>query len=332
MTGHLGGGSHCWRWLRCALQTALAVASISVAVAAESPPISILPPPPAEPSLVEPASAVALIDRLPEAIDPLPAPTELVPTPADGDPQPSPTDTGPLNSDAVPPPLVWYQPGYWFGPTPWDVGIELGINGAQGTREAISFRGGGRIERKSDWSEFRAEGFYNRNKAGGVETQNNAQFDARNDWLLPDSPWTVFGLTTLLYDEFQAFDLRVTLHGGVGHQFCDGERASLRGRFGAGTSREVGGPDNTWVPEAVFGGEFKYKISDSQKFHINTEYFPKWEDYREYRVVTDAGWTIDLDEPGNTSLKLSVNDQYDSTPNGANPNLLNYSVLLLWSL
>ena len=46
----------------------------------------------------------------------------------------------------------------------------------------------------------------------------------------------------------------------------------------------------------------------------------------------DTGWEIELVQPSNLSLKISATDRYDSTPNGANPHLVNYSVLLLLKL
>jgi hypothetical protein len=48
--------------------------------------------------------------------------------------------------------------------------------------------------------------------------------------------------------------------------------------------------------------------------------------------VTDGGWEIELAKPSNLSLKISANDRFDSTPNGADPHLMNYSVLLLLKL
>ena len=83
---------------------------------------------------------------------------------------------------------------YWFDPLPWDTGIELGINGSSGTSESFSIRTGGYIKRESRFSKLDLSSYYNRTTNGGETTQNNAQFDVRNDWLLDEkSPWTLFG-------------------------------------------------------------------------------------------------------------------------------------------
>ncbi len=96
--------------------------------------------------------------------------------------------------------------------------------------------------------------------------------------------------------------------------------------------REFGGADNRWVPESLFGFEYSQQISQTQKFYGKLDYFPEWDQVGEYRMVADTGWEVVLVQPSNLSLKLSATDRYDSTPNGSEPHLLNYSVLLLLKL
>ena len=230
------------------------------------------------------------------------------------------------------PTYEWYHFAYWFGPTPWDLGFELGINGTQGTNEAFSFRTGGHVKRETKHWKFKNTLTYNKNTANSVETQNNSLLDVRVDRKLAESPWSLYFLNQELYDEFQAFDFRASANTGVGYKWIDTETLDLVGRFGAGASREFGGPDDTTKYEALFGGEYDHEISKTQRLSAKLDYFPEWEDFSLYRVVTDIGWEIDLDRPGNTSLKFSVVDRYDSTPNGFNPNEVNYSALLIWGI
>ncbi len=226
----------------------------------------------------------------------------------------------------------WYHFAYWFGPTPWDIGFELGLNGSEGINNTFSFRTGGHLKRETEFWKFDTTLVYNKNTSNDVETQNNALFDVRIDRKLGDSPWSLFFLNQELYDEFQAYDLRVSLNSGVGYQFIDTEHIDLIGRFGSGASHEFGGPDDRWAYEALFGMEYDHELSKTQRLSAKVDYFPEWENFDFYRVVTDIGWEIDLDRPGNMSLKFAVIDRYDSTPNGANPNEINYSVLLIWGI
>jgi putative salt-induced outer membrane protein YdiY len=307
--------------------------------------VTLLPPP--SPATSDAPDAISKILQSPIEPDPvslesavMPQTTEAAQVPVE-EILPIPTDSAAVPSDSTSEgealelnePPVWYHPNYWLGPAPWDTGIELGLNGSSGTSESLSIRTGGYVKRESRFSKLDLSTYYNRTTDGGVATQNNAHADVRNDWLLDDqSPWTLYGTLNLFYDEFQAFDLQTSGNTGVGYRFVHDPGLELLARLGAGTSREIGGPDDRWVPESLLGFEYSQQLSATQKFYGKLDYYPEWEEVGEYRMVADAGWEIELVQPSNLSLKISATDRYDSTPNGADPHLLNYSVLLLLKL
>lgn len=278
----------------------------------------MLPPPSAAPA---PAAAPPPSTALPEylLLGPQPAPAVDA-------------DAAELIAEPITPTPYWYQPAYWFGPMPWDAGIELGINGSQGNNETFSMRAGGHLKRKTPNWKFDSSLAYNKNAANGLETQNNGKQDMRLDRILDDSPWSLFLLENLIYDEFQAWDLQLSVNSGVGYQFINTELTDLTGRFGAGALREFGGPNDNWEPTALFGLDYAEQVTKIQKFTAKVDYYPEWADFTRYRIVSDLAWQIDLDCPENISLKLSLIDWYDSTPDGAEPNSFNYAVLLIWSL
>ncbi len=290
------------------------------------------------------AQAGATLLPPPAPLTPTPAPSaQLVPSeemlPIPQAPPGTPPATGEesvVESDGI---IVeeedptWFQPTYWMDPLPWDTGIELGLNGSSGTSESFSIRTGGYIKRESRFSKLDLSSYHNRTTTNGENTQNNAQFDVRNDWLLDDkSPWTLFATSNVFYDQFQSFDLQTNVNSGIGYRCVHDPDLGVIGRIGVGTSREFGGPDDRWVPESLVGFEYNQRLSQTQKFYAKLDYFPEWDAVGEFRLVADAGWEIELVQPSNLSLKLSANDRYDSTPNGAEPHLVNYSVLLLLKL
>lgn len=246
----------------------------------------------------------------------------------------TPDETSVVEAPAAPadPPLRWYHPTYWFQPPDWDTGVELGLNGASGTSNSFSMRAGAYLKRENDKRKVDFNIYHNRTKAAGVETQNNAQMKFRHDWLFADSPWTLYFQNQLYYDEFQAFDLNVNLNGGVGYRFIKNDWTELTGRFGSGASREFGGPNDDWVPEAQFGIDYEQKVTATQKLYATVDYFPEWGDFGKYRLLTDVGYEVELVVPSNVSLKFAATDRYDSSPDGVDPHNLNYSVLLLWKL
>ncbi len=230
-------------------------------------------------------------------------------------------------------PPAWYSPVLWLGPAPWDSGIELGLNGSSGTSDSFSIRTGGYIKRESRFSKLDLSSDYNLTMSGGKSTQDNAQLDICNDWLIDEtSPWTLFAATDVFFDKFAAYDLQTNTNLGVGYRFVHMPGLDLTARAGAGASREFGGPEDRWVPESLLGFEYSQRISQTQRFYGKLDYYPEWDPVGEYRLLADAGWEIELVQPSNLSLKISATDRYDSTPDGVSPHLVNYSVLLLLKL
>ncbi|RIK85538.1 MAG: hypothetical protein DCC67_03850 [Planctomycetota bacterium] len=235
-------------------------------------------------------------------------------------------------AEPIAPTPSWHQLAYWFGPYPWDAGVELGINGSNGNNDVFSMRAGGHLKRTTKRWKFDSSLAYNKNHTNGLETQNNGKHDLRIDRILAESPWTLFVLENLIYDEFQTYDVQLSLNTGVGYQWLKNEQTDLITRVGAGATREFGGVDDDWQPQALFGLDFTRQLSKMQRLAAKLDYFPEWEDFNQYRVVSDLSYQIDLDRPKNVSLKFSLIDRYDSTPDGAEPNSLDYAVLLLWKL
>lgn len=122
------------------------------------------------------------------------------------------------------------------------------------------------------------------------------------------------------------------LNSGIGYKFIDTETTKLKGRYGLGVSHEFGGVSDEWVEELVYGADFNRQLTKRQKLDLTIDYFPEWGNFDNYRMVTQFGWEVLLSEEHNLNLKLSVNDRYDSTPDGAKPNIINYGLLLLWKL
>ncbi len=225
---------------------------------------------------------------------------------------------------------IWYQPTTWYVPSLWDLGFQFGLNNASGNTETLSLQLGADANRKTDEGEFDLKLRYSKGQNNGVENENQAIVNARNEWTLGESPWNLFVTGSLEYDRFRAFDLRLATHAGLGHQFIENKRIDLGGRFGSGVSREIGGPDDSYVPEASFGGDFEWRVSDSQKLTATVDYYPDWSNYTDYRINTNAGWEIAFSGPMDVSLKLAIIDRYDSTPNGRKANDLTTAVLLIW--
>ncbi|MCC6509357.1 MAG: DUF481 domain-containing protein, partial [Pirellulaceae bacterium] len=224
----------------------------------------------------------------------------------------------------------WYYPWTWIPRDGWANSAELGINGSGGNANSFSIQAGTRFKRKTDANMFDFRLTHNRTQTNSVERQNNALAFADFDRYFGESRWTGFVKNGLEYDRFRDFDLRYNISIGLGYSIIKRDDITLKGRLGSGASREFGGSDDRWVPEALFGADYEHQWNKRNKWIARMDYFPEWGDFANYRIVSDVSWEMLWDETGNLSLKLGAIDRYDSTPNGLQPNDLTYSMLLLY--
>ncbi|MEE8451776.1 MAG: DUF481 domain-containing protein [Thermoguttaceae bacterium] len=222
------------------------------------------------------------------------------------------------------------DPGLFGEVGVWEGGVELGLNGAEGNTKTFNMRFGVDAKLETPHNILTLDLDYHKTDSNYVETANRAFLDSRFERLYDDSRWTSFVHSTLDYDEFQSFDSRWAADLGLGYRCIKRELTSLAARFGAGVSQEVGGPDESYVPEAVFGLDFSHKLTDRQKLTASIEYTPEMTGFHDYRLRTRGSWEVLIDQEMNLSLKFNITDRYDSTPNGAIPNDLDYSAVLLW--
>jgi putative salt-induced outer membrane protein YdiY len=224
----------------------------------------------------------------------------------------------------------WKWPLTFIRGEDWSNSAELGINGTDGNSESMSLLTGIVLNRKTkrDLNDFKITA--QKTNTNGIETQNNALMYYNYEYFIGESAWSLFVKSGFEYDEFKAFDSRLFINSGLAYKFVRTKTLTTGTRFGLGTSREFGGPDDRWVPELLFGLDYDHQINPRNKIILKVDYFPDFTDFNNYRVISDASWEYLLNSNGNLSLKLSAVDRYDSTPNGRKPNDINYGVLLLY--
>lgn len=231
----------------------------------------------------------------------------------------------PLQADVT----RWYEyPRKWM--EGWDSHAQFGLDGSDGNANTLAMQAGLELKRKTERYTFGMDINYRQASSRSKTTEQNGRFNLNFDRLLGDTSWSAFAKHGMEWDQFKPFDLRLNLNGGVGYYLLRSDTATLATRFGGGASREIGAPIDSWIPEAVFGLEAEKQLTPRQKLKGKIDYFPAWENFGDYRIVSDASWEILLDGSENLSLKLAATDRYDSTPQGARPNDLYYSLLLLY--
>ncbi|MCO8125110.1 DUF481 domain-containing protein [Stieleria sp. TO1_6] len=224
---------------------------------------------------------------------------------------------------------AWYQIPWLWITRGWKNHAELGMDGASGNSRTLAFQTGLEMKRKTDLYTFALDFDYRKATNNKITTEDNGRLNLDYDRLLHESNWSAFAKFGAEWDQFKAFDLRLNLNSGLGYYWLRDEETTFVTRFGAGASQEIGAPDDDWKAEAVFGTEFERQLNRYHKLKAKVDYFPAWEDFSDFRMVSDIAWEILLDDTENLSLKLGLTDRYDSTPQGAKPNDVYYSLLLL---
>ncbi len=289
------------------------------AVAARAPAHSLSP---------TPSERSPRVERLPP-IEPLPTPTATANQTVEAPPVEELPKSEPdavldsLSTDMGEPPIIELD-------VCWERSLELGLNGSSGNSESFDGRFGANAKRTTKKHKFTFAMTYAKGTANSAETQNEALAETRSEWTFAETRWSYFASGTLEYDEFRAFDVRLAANNGLGYAIVQCEQWTLDGKLGAGVSHEIGGPDESYVPEALAALAGEHTLGQRQEISVSVEYYPDLTDLNEFRVNSIAKWELSMDEAGKLSLEMGAIDRYDSTPHGAKRNDLDYFALLIW--
>lgn len=197
---------------------------------------------------------------------------------------------------------------------PWSGGFEFGVNGNEGNSNVLKLRLGTFAKRHTADNIFTTDLVYGLARQGGETNENKALWNARDEVFLRGGPWGLFAATQVEYDEFRNYDYRFAGHLGFAYQFLRADHVSLRGRIGAGVSRELGETDSKWVPEGLVGLDVDWKLTSRQRFIATADYYPDLGRPDRFRVRARAAYEVLLDEKGCLTLRLGVQERFDSNP------------------
>jgi len=194
----------------------------------------------------------------------------------------------------------------------WKSRVELGFNASDGNTENANLTLSFKTTRDTpdETTTFDAAYYFAENS--GVASENKATLGVNHDWKFKDSPWLLFARARYDYDEFNSWRSRVTGAGGVGYTFYDTDDFRLIGRAGLGANREFDSLRNGIRAEGLAGFDLLWKIDPTQEFIISSTYYADFEDTGEFRVLTTAGWKLDMPQFDGASVFLGLRHEYQS--------------------
>ena len=213
----------------------------------------------------------------------------------------------------------------------WEGSVTAGVNGSTGNTENLNLRGEIKAGRESRRVKTSLRLLYSYATSDGEESENRFFGEARNDWKLGDSKWRLFVQGSYEYDEFKAWDHRVTLFAGAGYAFIENDKTTLVGRAGLGGAYEIGDDDDL-IPEALLGVDFEHQLTERQTIAFTSDLFPSLEELGDYRVRSLLAWEVMIDPEVNLVLRAGIESRYDSSPGeGVKRHDLDYFIALGWS-
>ncbi|MFI4860523.1 MAG: YdiY family protein [Phycisphaerales bacterium JB063] len=212
----------------------------------------------------------------------------------------------------------------------WNRQISLGVNGAEGNSRNVNIRANFHTDYEDDTDRWIFDMLYRVSRSSGATTENRFQAELTKDWLLPEEDYFFWANGKFEWDDFEAWDNRISGFLGAGYQFVDNDTWNVRGRAGIGGNQTNGGNTNEFTFEALLGVEVDYVISDKQSVAFTNYLYPSLED-SEFRNITTLAWQVQIDQDKGMSLQLGVANEYDSNaPTGTKKNDFTYYAALVW--
>ncbi|NJL31174.1 MAG: DUF481 domain-containing protein [Phycisphaerales bacterium] len=213
----------------------------------------------------------------------------------------------------------------------WKSSVDIGVSGEEGASQKTTLRTALRTERETEFLRTKFQVQYHMGTERSQRTRHESLTALSNDWLMPEIPWYYFARGQYEFDEFNDWKHRLSGDTGAGYSLIDEEKMQLRVRSGPGASIEFAGENQGIRPEWLAGLEWEWIPAQRHKLTFSNVFVHDLLTMNRYRNKSIAAWTIRLDDVEPIHLRISVENQYDSSPLEDNTyNDLKYFGSLQW--
>lgn len=233
-------------------------------------------------------------------------------------------DAPPVLAEPMPLTEAWYEAArstYAFSSkktSEWTKRFEFGGTWVEGNSQTTEGYVGGVFERQMEKVFYQLDWNGRHTTANQEVTQSRWQVNSTTDFSKQnDSKWILFLTNKHLFDRLADLNYRGTYAGGVGYRFYNEPDKRLILRVGPGGTYEKYDPpvDSRLTFDAFTEIEAKWPILDRTQVEYKSTYTPSMEDWHIFRVTSNYGLLIDLDESKAWALKVSLRHDHNSEPN-----------------
>ena len=197
---------------------------------------------------------------------------------------------------------------------PWSFYLSLGANGTFSVNDEINLHAAGGVRYETTDFKFNLDGAYDFGAVNNDTSDNNFLANALEEWTLGDTRWIAFGQQQYEYDEFQAWEHRMSAYGGPGYRLIESDTMELTVRAGVGATYQIGDVHELSA-EMLLAETFTWQLSKRQKVGVISSIAPKFTDFSSFRVQIGAEWIMALDDSKKgLALTVGARDQYESKP------------------
>lgn len=218
----------------------------------------------------------------------------------------------------------------WLLPD-WEKQLDLGISGSDGNSQSRDIHLALSARHENPEHRWDFQSIYDQSEKDGEKSQDEFFAALNRDWLLLDSPYFYFASGRFDWDEFQDWDYRLNVAGGVGKDFIKRDDWLLSGKTGIGFNREFGGDDDDISPEGLLELLSYWTLTEHHKIELKSTFYPQLDELSEFRNITSLAWVNKLN--ASMRLKIGLSNEHDSdVPEGVKKNDLKYTTSLSWDL
>jgi len=173
----------------------------------------------------------------------------------------------------------------------WGYGFDISLDTSSGnTNEQVS-RLGTYVSRELPERRTKLDLSYYRKFSDDALSDNKVTVGYGHDWLDPESVWFWFALGRYDYDAFESWQQRANIQGGPGYHLIRTDNVMLNSRLGLGARKERGSENDDAKLEALFGTDFRWKMTDKSNFTLAPYVYSVVGDLDDYRARVAGEWS-----------------------------------------
>ena len=209
------------------------------------------------------------------------------------------------------------------GTVEWLLSAQAALAGVNSDDTQLDLRVAGTLTRRTWTDRWTTSAEYFLSLVDSQTTDNNLLATSVYDYYFIPTNWLAFGKLQYQYDQFQAWEHRLSGYAGFGYRIFHERPLAITIKGGFGATREFGTSDE-WTPEAYGEAALAWWINSWQTLEASVNMAPSLTDFGDYRILARLDWIVRLNDQGLAFVGGLRNEYQSDVPPGSTNNDLRY--------